>query len=144
MTTKITNERLNLFVLCGKAYVNGNPKSKLWFAVDKILKIALKLLKKVDQRKEEKRMEFASKKEKGIFDLNPNGGWQFTDESWKKLVEALQVIDEDLAELPTHIVTEYDEKALSFDLRANFEGIVIPAIDYDTFEIDKFVEAKEE
>lgn len=142
MTTKITNEQLNTFTVCARAYLNAAPKSKLWFAVDKILKVSIKKLKKVEELKEEKRREFALKKDKGVFDLTPDGKWQFDDAGYKNLISALSAIDETEVEIPTHIIPEgdYDDKIISFDIRNNFEGIVIPKIDYDNFDIDKYQE----
>lgn len=141
-TLTITNERLNIFVIAGKAYLNATAKSKLWFAVDKITKVAVKKLKKVEKLREEKRREFAMKKDKGVYDLTENGGWQFDESGHKKLIEALEEIAKQDCELPIHIIPEgqYDEKDLTYDLRDNFEGIVIPAIDYDNFDIDSWVD----
>lgn len=141
-TIKITNERLSVFVTAGKMYCNVTPRSKLWFAVDKITKIAEKLLKKVEKEKEEKRREFAMKKEKGIYDLTVQGGWQFDEAGHKALAAAHDDINEKEVELKVHIMPEgdYDETILSFDLRESFEGIVIPAIDYETFDVDKYLQ----
>lgn len=141
-TIKITNERLNIFVVAGKQYCNTTPRSKLWFAVDKITKIAEKLLKKVEKQREEKRREFAVKKEKGIYDLTATGGWQFDEAGHKSLVAAMEEIDSKEVELKVHIVADgdFDESVLFFDMRENFEGIVIPQIDYDTFDVDKYLE----
>ncbi len=142
----ITNERLNLFVTCGKHYLNNTKKSKLWFAVDKILKGAVKQLKKVNERKDEVRREFALKLDKGVFDTNENGTFKYDVEGNKKIVAALAVIDAETCEINTHIIPEgqYDDnpELLSFDIRNAFEGIVIPEIDYENFDIDKFEEPK--
>ena len=145
-TVKITKEKLNIFVAIGKHFVNTTPKSKLWFAVDKILRLAKKKLKKVEQERDEKRREFAAKKDKGLFDLNERGEYQFNDDNLKKLNEALLEIDEEEVEIPFHIIPdgENDETKLSFDMRENFEGIVIPSVDYETFDIDNYVAPKEE
>lgn len=128
----ITNERLNLFVLCGKHYVNNAPKSKLWYAVDKLLKIAIRMLKKVDEKKNEKRMDRAVKLDKGVLDLTIDGSFKYNLEGHKLLIAELRAIDDETVEMPTHIVTEYDDdpKLISFDMRNAFEGIVIPETDY--------------
>ena len=138
-TISLTNEKLATFYMCGKAFINSSPRSRLWYAVDKVMKAAEKKLKKVEALKEEKRREFAMKKDKGIYDLTPDGKWQFDQEGHKKLTEALEVIDETVTEISVQIIPEgeFDEKTLSFDLRNNFEGIVIPAIDYENFDWDK-------
>jgi hypothetical protein len=137
----ITNEQLNLFVLCAKHYVNNSPKSKLWYAVDKILKGALKQLKKVDERKAEKKRERAIKLEKGVFDLRLDGTFKYDLEGERLLVEDLNAIDQETVEIKTHVITDYDDdpKLISFDMRNAFEGIVIPEIDYDNFDIDGVV-----
>jgi len=144
----ITNERLNLFVVCAKHYLNNSPKSKLWYAVDKILKIALKMLKKVEAKKLEKKREHAVKLDKGVFDVYENGTLKYTVEGEKKLAEDLEAIDQETCEIPTHIIPEglYDDdpKVLSFDIRNAFEGIVISAIDYENFDIDNFEAPKVE
>lgn len=143
-TISITNERLNNFALAGKAFTGNTPLSKLWFAADKITKIALKRLKAVEKEKQKKRREFAMKKDKGLYDLDAQGNFQFNDEGLNKLEEALLSIDEQTTELPVHIIPhgDYDEQALSFDMRTCFEGIVIPDIDYEKFDIDQFEEPK--
>ncbi len=136
-TLTITNERLNLFVFCAKQYLNTTPRSKLWFAVDKILKIAIKKLKKVEERKNEKRRDHALKLDKGVFDTKDDGSFKYDVKGHKDLVADLLLIDEDTVEVPVHIIPdgEFDEKLLSFDIRNAFEGIVIPVIDYD-FDIE--------
>lgn len=143
-TIKISNDRLNIFVLCAKQFCNTTPRSKLWYAADKICKIALKKLKKTNRLRDEKRREFASKKDKGIYDLNDQGGWQFDENGFNKATAAMIEIDEQEVELPIHIIPvgQFDEKALSFDMRDHFEGILIPAINYDEFDIDNFLAPK--
>jgi len=138
----ITNEQLNIFVLCGKAFTTNTPKSKLWFAVDKITKVAHKKLKNVEREKEAKRREFAMTKEKGIYDLDDKGQFQFTPDGLNNLLKAFEEIDQKEVEIPIHIIPagEYDEKTLTFDVRQAFEGIVIPAIDYEKFNIDEYKE----
>ncbi len=145
-TIKISKEELNSFVSFGKAYVNTFVRSKLWFAIDKILRVTIKKLKKVEKEREEKRAEFAVKKDKGVYDLTPNGRWQFDEEGLKKLNAALEALEIEEIEIPTHVIPdgEYEESNLTFDFRDAFEGIVIPAIDYETFDIDKYVAPKEE
>lgn len=139
-TITITNERLNNFALAGKAFTGSTPLSKLWFAADKITKIALKRLKIVEKDKQKKRREFAMKKDKGLYDLDANGQFQFNDEALTKLEDAIAAIDEQTTEIPIHIIPhgQYDEEALSFDMRNCFEGIVIPDIDYEKFDIDAY------
>lgn len=136
----ITNEKLALFCTVGKHYLNTAPRSKLWFAVDKILKKALKLLAKLEEKKNEIRREFALKKDKGVFDTGEGGIFQFTEESHNKLVKKINDLDEETVEIPTHIIPDgqYDDdpKVLSFDTRNGFEGIVIPEIDYESMDID--------
>lgn len=145
---KITKEKLNLFCLCGKAYLNMSPKSKLWYAVDKVLKKALKLLKKVEEEKNTARREFALKKDKGVFDTAEGGVFQYSAADHEKLIERMSKIDEEEVEIMSHIIPvgEYDDdpKVLSFDMRNAFEGIVIPEINYDEFDIDKYEAPKEE
>ena len=132
----ITNEQLNLFVVCGKHYLNTAPKSKLWFSVDKILKIAIKKLKKVEDKKDDLRRECALKLDKGVFDTKENGAFKYDVEGQKKLIAGLLLIDEETLEIPSHIVPEGeyndDPKLISFDVRNAFEGIVIP--EEDTYE----------
>lgn len=143
-TITITNERLNQFALAGKAFTGNTPLSKLWFAADKITKIAIKRLKAVEKEKQRKRREFAIKKDKGLYDLDAQGNFQFNDEGLTKLEDALAAIEDQPQEIPIHIIPhgEYDDQALSFDMRTCFEGIVIPDIDYETFDIDQFENPK--
>lgn len=126
----ITNEELNFFVLAGKAYLNTAPRSKLWYAVDKLTKIGIKMLKKVEREKDAKRREFALTLDKGVYDTKDNNEFKYNVEGHKKLVDALNVIDESQIDFPIHIVSEYDNdpKIISFDIRRAFEGIVIPEI----------------
>ncbi len=139
-TITITNERLNLFAICAKQYLNTSPRSKLWFAVDKILKIAIKKLKKVEEKKNEKRRDHALKLDKGVFDTKDDGSFKYDVTGHKALVVDLAAIDEETVEIPVNIVPDgqFDEnpKFLSFDIRNAFEGIVIPAIDYDNFDFE--------
>jgi len=135
----LTNKQLNLFVICGKQYLNTAPaKTKLWYAVDKILKKSLKKLEEVDEIKNEKRRDHALTTDKGVFDTNENGTFKYTLAGNKKLMSELTEIENKEVEIDTHIVTEYDDdpKILSFDIRRAFEGIVIPEIDYDKLNID--------
>lgn len=145
-TIQIPNERLMLFVVAGKNYSSGTPLSKLWFAVDKVTKFAEKKLKLVEKQKEKKRREFALKGDKGVYDLNDKGQFKFDDAGLDKLLPAIEEIDSQLTEIITHIIPagQYDDSQLTFDMRNIFEGIVIPAIDYDTFDIDNFVFPKKD
>lgn len=140
--TTITNEKLVSFCFHAKAFINSTPKSKLWFACDKILRIALKKARKTDQEKDERRRENALMKDKGLFDLDDKNQFQFTKESEKKLLEEFKVIDEKTIELETHIVTDFDDSKLSYDMRTAFEGIVIP--EYKEIDIDNYQESKEQ
>lgn len=145
MTKQISKEKLNIFVMAAKAFMDqtNNKKSKLWYAADKICKVAENKLKKVEMERDEKRREFALCDDKGVFDLNPQGGYKFDKEGLKKLKKALSDIDEETVDLPVHIIEQFDDTKFNFDMRNSFEGIIIPEIDYETFDIDSFKEEPE-
>lgn len=133
-TVKITNEKLNKFVLCGKHYVTVNvaKKSLLWVAVDTILELAIKKLKKVERQKDLIRMKHCKKTATQHVDFDKKGNYQFTEETNIKVLEAFDKIDEELVEIPQMIVAkgEYPEKGLTYDIRDSFKGIVIAENEY--------------
>ena len=155
-TTQIPKEKLNLFVLTGKHYLNGTKKkSKLWLAVDAILPKATKMLKKVEKERELVRVNLCKKTASKHIDYDKEGRYQFTAEEFKTLQEKLDAIDEAMVAIPTIIIPkgEYPELGLSYDIRQAFQGIVIPEPDYklDDPELDakleeenKSLEAEEE
>jgi len=155
-TTQISKEKLNLFVLTGKHYLNGTKKkSKLWVAVDAILPKATKLLTKVEKERELTRVNLCKKTASKHIDYDKEGRYQFTAEEFKTLQEKLEVIDEAMVAIPTMIIPkgEYPELGLSYDIRQAFQCIVIPEPDYklDDPELDakleeenKSLEAEEE
>lgn len=156
-TTQINKEKLNLFVLTGKHYLNSNTKkkSRLWMAVDTILPKATKLLTKVEKERELARVSLCKKTASKHIEYDKNGRYQFTAEDFKILQEKLDAIDEALVTIPTMIIPkgEYPELGLTYDIRQAFQGIVIPEPDYklDDPELDaklekenKALEAEEE
>jgi len=155
-TTQIPKEKLNIFVLTGKHYLNSTKKkSKLWVAVDAILPKATKLLTKVEKERELARVNLCKKTASKHIEYDKNGRYQFTAEEFKTLQEKLDAIDEALVTIPAMIVPkgEYPELGLSYDIRQAFQGIVIPEPDYklDDPELDakleeenKSLEAEEE
>ncbi len=155
-TTQIPKEKLNLFVLTGKHYLNSTKKkSKLWVAVDTILPKATKLLTRVEKERELARVNLCKKTASKHIEYDKNSRYQFTAEDYKTLQDKLDAIDEAEVTIPIMIVPkgEYPELGLSYDIRHAFEGIVIPESDYklDDPELDakleeenKSLEAEEE
>lgn len=128
MKISITKEQLNLFVVCGKHYITSiEEKSLLWHAINSIVPLAIKKLKKVERQKELVRLSLCKKTSSKHIDMDKNGRYQFTEEDNLKLLEKFDEIDAELVELPTNIITEFPEEGLTYDLRKGFEGIVIPA-----------------
>lgn len=128
-TTNITKEQLNLFVLCGKHYVNNfkDKPSLLYNAIEELLEPAIKRLKKVERQKELVRMRLCKKTSSKHIEQDKNGRYQFTEEDHAKLLEELDAIDEQMVEMPTQIVPkgEYPEDGLSYDVKHAFKGLVI-------------------
>jgi hypothetical protein len=155
-TTQIPKEKLNLFVLTGKHYLNSTKKkSRLWIAVDTILPKATKLLAKVEKEKELIRVNLCKKTASKHIDYDKNRQYQFTAEDHKTIQEKFDTIDESMVTIPCMIIPkgEYPELGLSYDIRQAFQGIVIPEPDYtlDDPELDaklelenKALEAEEE
>lgn len=133
MTIEITNERLNNFVLAGKRYTEQTPVSILWFVVDRMVKKFTKDLKKVEKERIKITRKYALKKEKGLFDLDDKGNLQFPADKQDELENEIEALFDKKIEVETDIVPaeDFDEKALSHDMRNVFEGIVIPSIDHD-------------
>jgi len=93
-TTQIPKEKLNLFVVTGKHYLNSTKKkSKLWVAVDAILPKAIKLLTKVEKERELARVNLCKKTASKHIEYDKNGRYQFTAEDYKTLQEKLDAID---------------------------------------------------
>lgn len=134
-TVTITKEKLNLFVICGKHYVNHNKtkKSILWIHVNELLPLAIKKLKKVEREKELIRMKYCKKTSTKHIELNKHNGYQFTEEDNKKVLDEFDRIEQETVEMACLIVPkgEYPEGDLSFDIRDAFTGIVIPEKEYD-------------
>lgn len=155
-TTQITKEKLNLFVITAKHYLNSTKKkSKLWIAIDAILPKATKLLAKVEKERELVRVNLCKKTASKHIEYDKNGRFQFTAEDYKTLQEKLDAIEEAMVTVPTMIIPkgEYPELGLTYDVRQGFQGIVIPEPDYklDDPELDakleeenKALEAEEE
>jgi len=125
-TTKITKERLNLFVICGKHYLNNTPKNNLWGAVDTILPHMVALLKKVEKKKEFIRLSLCKKTGTKHVELDKSGRYQYTEDDNKKLIDQLEAVDNELVDVPVIIAENYPEDGLTYDMRKAFEGIVIP------------------
>jgi hypothetical protein len=125
-TTKITKEKLNLFVICGKHYLNNTPKNNLWGAIDTILPHMVALLKKVEKKKEFIRLSLCKKTATKHVELDKNGRYQYTEDDNKKLIERLEEVDNELVDVPVIIAEEYPAEGMTYDMRKAFEGIVIP------------------
>lgn len=130
-TTEITKEHLNLFIVCGKHYVNSVPAEKrkenpLVPVIESVLPGMVKQLKKVERSKELFRISLCKKTAANYIEHNKNGDYQFTDKDLIKLTEELTKIDEQTIKVPCVIIEEFPEEGLSYDLRQAFEGIVIP------------------
>lgn len=127
-TTKVTKERVNLFVICGKHYLNNTQKNKLWGAVDNILPSMVSILKKAEKKKEFVRLSLCKKTATKHVELDKAGRYQYTEEDNKKLINELEAIDNELVDVPVIIVPEgdYPEEGMTYDMRKAFEGIVIP------------------
>jgi len=125
-TTKITKERLNLFVICGKHYINNTPKNNLWGAVDTILPNMVSLLKKVEKKKEFIRLNLCKKTATKHVELDKNGRYQYTEDDNRRLIERLEEVDNELVDVPVIIVEDYPSDGMTYDIRKAFEGIVIP------------------
>ncbi len=139
-TITITKEKLNKFVACGKHYITVNVanKSLLWVNVDTLLEIAIKKLKKVEREKELARLSLCKKTATKHIDMSKNGNYQFTEEDHKKLLEAVDTIDQSTVDMPCMVIPkgEYPEKGLTYDIRDSFKGIVIPLNEYDVKNAD--------
>lgn len=145
-TVQITKEKLNKFAVAGKYYhtKHNASKSQLWMAIDALLELAQKKLKKIEQQKDLTRVQLCKKDKSQYIEYDKKGGYQFTEEKYKELVEKLNIIDNELVEMPIQIIPkgQYPEKDLTFDLRDAFRGIVIPAQEYELAGLDtKAIEA---
>jgi hypothetical protein len=139
---KVSPDKLNRFIIAGKHYASVTPLSKLRIAVEKILQPSIKKLKKVEEKKNELRREYALKLEKGVFNLDANGNLKYDEQGLKNLNEKLSEFDDNPdneVEITPHIIAEgdYDEAQLSYDMRTAFMGLVIADIDYDNIDWDK-------
>lgn len=136
----ITNEQLNLFVVCGKHYVNDAPDSVLKTAVEYVLEPAVKRLKKYERGAELLRLKYCKKTATKHIDYDKNKQLQYTEDDYKNLLNALDDLSEIEIELPACIVSmnEVPEEGLTYDIRRAFEGIVIPKRE------NKFEEEEEE
>lgn len=148
-TVKITKERLNLFVVCGKHYVSANnsKKSLLWINLDSLLELAIKKLKKVERQKELVNMKFCKKTASRLIEYDKQGRYQFTEEDRIKILSENDLIDQEEIDIPCMIVPkgDYPEKSLTYDVRNAFKGIVIPADEYAGIEdLKKFLEEENE
>lgn len=143
-TTKITKEKLNLFVVCGKHYINNTKKNDLWGAIDFVLPQMVSLLKKVEKKKEFVRLKLCKKTATKHVELDRNGRYQYTEDDNIKLIDLLEEIDNELVDVPVMIVNEYPEDGLTYDLRKAFEGIVIPGSqEIVTFQVEEELEEQE-
>jgi hypothetical protein len=135
-TIEITKEKLNLFVICAKHYVNANitRKSMLWINADTLLPIAVKKLKKVERERDLVRMKYGKKTSTKHIEFDKKGNYQFTEDDNKKVLDEFDRIDSETVEMPIMIVPtgEYPQKGLSYDIRSAFKGILIPENEYDT------------
>ena len=125
---KITKDKLNLFVICGKHYLNNNKKNMLWGALDTILPQMVNKLKRVEKQKEFVRLQLCKKTASKHVELDKNGRYQYTEDDNKKLINELEAIDNELVDVPAIIIPETDvpEEGITYDMRKAFEGIVIP------------------
>jgi len=127
-TIKITKEKLNLFVICGKHYLNNNKKDMLWGAIDTILPQMVSKLKRVEKQKEFIRLKLCKKTASKYVELDKNGRYQYTEDDNKKLIEELEAIDNELVDVLAIVIPEdqVPEEGVTYDMRKAFEGIVIP------------------
>jgi hypothetical protein len=133
--TTITKEKLNLFVVCGKHYItNAENKSELWHAINSLLPVAVKKLQKVEREKELFRLSICKKSSSKHIEMDKHGRYQFTEEDNKKLLEKFDEIELETVTIPCHVIEEFPEEGLSYDMRKGFEGIVIPATEEVVFE----------
>lgn len=135
LKTEVTKEQLNLFAVVGKHYLNANNKKKsvLWVAVNELLPIAIKKLKKIEREKDLIRMKYCKKTATKHIEMDKRGSYMFTEDDNKKVLEEFDRINDEMIEMPTLIVPkgEYPESDLSFDIREGFKGIVIPEVEYE-------------
>lgn len=125
----ITKEKLNLFVVCAKGYLNANTekKSVLTAYLDEILPSMIKKLKKVEREKELVRLKYAKKTASKHIEQDKNGRYQFTEEDNINVLEEFDRIDEETIEIEPMLVPEEDcPQDLTFDVSDAFRGIVIP------------------
>lgn len=139
-TTKITKEKLNLFVICGKHYLNNTKKDKLWGAIDLVLPQMITQLKKVEKQKEFIRLGLCKKTATKHVELDKNGRYQYTEEDNKKLINKLEEVDNELVTVPCIMIEDKDipEEGITYDMRKAFEGIVIPGSqEIITFQVEE-------
>lgn len=127
-TTKITKEKLNLFVACGKHYVSNANESELSKAVEAVLEPAIKKLKKVERQQEIARLSLAKKTSSKHIERDKYGNNLFTEADNIKLLEKIDEINAEEVDLPIDIVEDYPSEGITYDIRQAFEGIVIPKI----------------
>lgn len=134
-TIQITKEKLNLFVVVAKHYVNTmqSKKSALWVACNALLELGLKKLKKIEREKDLVRMKFCKKTASKHIEFDKKGNYQFTEEDNIKVLTEFDRIDAELVEFPTMIVPkgEYPQLGLSWDIRNGFNGIVLDPNEYN-------------
>lgn len=141
LTTTITKEKLNNFVICGKHYATNNAESVLKATVEALLEPAIKRLKKVEREKELQRLKLCKKTSSKHVERDRNNNLIFTEADTISIMEKFDEIDQQTIEFPQDIVKEFPEDGLSYDIRSAFEGIVIPKI---ARKFDSLPDVKEE
>lgn len=128
-TTNVSKEQINLFVVCGKHYVNANREtpSVLSATVEELLDSYLKKLKKIDREKELVRMKLCKKTATKHIDQDKSGRYQFTEDDQIKLYDEFDRIDEEMVEMPCQIVPkdQIPMEGITYDVARAFKGIVM-------------------
>jgi len=140
--SKVTNNQIQQFRDTGTLFLrSGEPKTRLNFAVDKMVK-KLKALheKYVDDQADLRADHAAIDPDTKVILKGEDGHFQYTPENEKKLRKELRDLGNKLIEIEPHLVKEEElPKSLSFkfeidgksysksdyDVRNEFEGFVI-------------------
>lgn len=142
---KVTKEQLNLFVICGKHYLNElKEPSELSKAIETVLPEAIKKLQKVERQRDMFRISLAKKTATKHLDLDRQGRYQHTEDDTLKIFAKMEEIDKEEVNLHSTIIEEYPDEGLSYDIRQAFQGIVIPAKLYPKYKDEEEPKDEEE
>jgi hypothetical protein len=122
-----TPEEINDFVRVANAWMEANPKeSKFRYAVNKVAKSCIPLLKTFEEQREEINIEHCSTDKDGVILRDDKGGFRFTKDGLKARNKAVNALFRTPVEIEPYYATEVPgEDVLSVDEYDAFVGFVV-------------------